>query len=242
MRLINRNFLVAGVIACAALTLSSVTHAQMPPVNAPAVDPVDNLLKTPEMRVELTTQYEKNPQSFTGSKLLATAISYASQKKLPESRDTFLKYLEKNTDNPRAYRGLGNVYLMMGSTSEAIGYYKLGWKLKDADSLAALSVALLSTQRLDELDAIQSDMLANKTKNIEVVNVLMANAIENKNDKDLFNQAIAGITGDQILSREDTSLFMLKGFYKFNMAKEAKQLEAKCQAKGYDITKAQSKQ
>lgn len=210
----------------------------MPPVTAGGGDAVDNLLQTPEMRAELVANYEKNPASFTGSRLLAAAIAYASQGKLEEARSVYLKYLEKNTDNPRAYRGLGNIYLMTGNPEEAIGYYKIGWKLKDTSSLAALAAALLTLQRVEEFQALQPDLLANKSQNIEITNALIAYSVDDTKDKELFSKAIAGMKEEEILGREDTALYILKGFYTFGMTREAAQLEKRCQAKGYDIAKA----
>lgn len=231
----SRKFCALAILAAQLIAFSPSTHAQVV-----STDPVDDLVSTESSRMELIEAYGKSPAAVSGNRLLATGISFVMAGNLERAEEAFKKYVDTNSSNPRAYRGLGNICMMQGRLDEATGYFKIGWKLKDVDSLRTLSVALLSAEKPDEVRKLLPDLLANKDKNIEIVNVLMALAVEEPQDKELFLKAFSGLPVAAALSREDTALLILQGYYAFDMKDKADQWEAQCTTKGYDISKVAS--
>lgn len=164
----------------------------------------DQALASASIRQNLITGYEVSPGDFRNERLLAVAISYATEKRWSKAESVYQTLLRDSPNNTRGLRGLASCYWDDGRVEKAIPYLKKAWSLGDIDSLVPLGACYLATRNYDQMEALVPELLKEKHRDTDVVSCLLAYALTTDPPKEeLISQAIDALPDKEVLARDD---------------------------------------
>ena len=135
------------------------------------LDPVTSSLG---FRKQLIKDYESNPETFQGDRLLAVGIGYIEVDQFEKAQPVYERFLRDHPDSLRAYRGLGTVHYYQGHFDEAIKAYRKAWSLGDLDSLGPLAGTYVNRGRYAEMQDLLSSLEQNLKDNPVIINALIS--------------------------------------------------------------------
>jgi tetratricopeptide (TPR) repeat protein len=148
--------------------------------------------------------YEASTIEFQGDRLLAVAISYATDKQFTQAEAVYQRFLRDHPTNVRALRGLGSCYWDQRRPDEATAYLRKAWLLGDIDSLVPLGACYLASRQYDQMERLVPALLNLREGNSDVVACLLAYALTADPPKeDLLLRAIEGLPDKEVLLRDD---------------------------------------
>lgn len=165
---------------------------------------VDAAIASADVRHKLMSEYEAATNSFHDGRLLAVAVSYASEAQYTQAIPVYQQFLSAHSGNVRALRGLGNCYSILGHYDKAVKLFEQAWSMGDANSLPALANGYLMTTNYDRMEQLLPSLLQHETNNVPIVYYLMCYANAQKPiDEALFLQAVNGLPDTNWLASID---------------------------------------
>ncbi|HWW00249.1 MAG TPA: hypothetical protein VNZ64_11180 [Candidatus Acidoferrum sp.] len=196
----------------------------------------------------LIDQYEAKTNDFADERLLAVAISYATEDHLDKATTVYERFLQDHPRNTRALRGLGFCYFRKGDMAgasqppkDAILYLSKAWALGDTGSLVPLGACYLATKQYDQMELLLPSLLKQKQGDADVVSCLVAYALaKDPPREDLLLSAIEGIPDKEILVRDDLAQLLAKAVERLRAIAEnepASQAILRKVVRGYEADK-----
>ena len=180
--------------------------------------------------------YEQHPTNWQGGDLIYVARGYVSKTNFEQAIVAYKKLLAVQPNNTNAIRGLGNCYSLTKKNEAAIAQFKQGWALGDDLSLAALANEYcLYTPQYQELKPWIPDLLKVRARATdtndkhEITNDLLLYSLNTSlpASREIFLEAIEGLSDEFILQRKDTAEIVIHGLETFGFQDRASQLSTK---------------
>lgn len=179
--------------------------------------------------------YEQHPENWQGEKLIYIANGYVSEANFEQAIVVYKKLLAVQPTNAAAMRGLGNCYYLTKNNEAAAAQYKQGWALGDDLSLAALANLYgIYTRQYQELKPWIPDLIKvrsrtpNTADKLDITNNLLLYSLSTSppENKEVFLEAMNGLSDELILQRKDTSEIVIHCLKVFGYQERADKLTA----------------
>jgi tetratricopeptide (TPR) repeat protein len=187
---------------------------------------------TPEVCQQVTERYEKHPESFPDEQLMSVAMCYGILKKSDKAVPIFVRHLKLEPNDENALRLLGTIYVLgfqgRDKFDEGAKLLRKAWSLGDSDSLNILAGACLKSVRYKEMRDLIPDMLAQRTKDTELVEMLVVYSLRTEPpDKPLFKNVVGELDDAGVFQHKSVINLVLDGLEKCGETNRAAALREK---------------
>jgi hypothetical protein len=172
---------------------------------------------------ELISYYLSHKEDVTVKEKLPVSRCFGFMDQYQEAARLATDYIQVYSNDWHGWRILGNANLGMSNYSSAIGPFTNSVRLGDNGCYIPLAFAALKVDRLDVVSNILSHLfILKQTKphdpdDLDPVGVLMIYALKT-NQQSTFVKALTGVSGKDIMSRDDLPWLVSAGCNRFKGA------------------------
>lgn len=147
--------------------------------------------------------------------LLRKAVSAAKNSNFNEAEGLYKIIIQKDPNNVRAFKGLGNILAIRGDYDSAIICYKKVYMLGDPYGLRLWASMYIRMNHADKISDLVQDLMIYRKDNVENVIILLTYAIASKDEK-LFLRIMDGLPNGYVAKSQDAMKLIEKATKLFN--------------------------
>lgn len=184
---------------------------------------LEQLTDKPKWDYELLGYYRSHKNEVPPKWKLPISRCLAGSGSFEEAANVAIEYVDVYSNDARGWRIVGAAKLMDKSYDEAIRALTNAIRLGDTYSYKPLGMAAVALTRTNLLrDVVVPHLLktkdaegTSKDEELDLALILVAYALE-ANDREVFVQALNGLTASSIMERGDLPYYVVKGRERFN--------------------------
>lgn len=175
---------------------------------------------TTDFDQKLVSYYLSHPNSVTVKMKLPISRCFAAFGKYQEAAKLAANYVQAYPNDWHGWRILGGANFIMMNYIAAVSAYTNAVRLGDDGSYVPLTAAAMKSGQLEIVHSLLPRLFAlkqarsSKIQPLEVVGVLLIYSLRT-DQQGIFVKALAGVTGQQILSRDDLHQLVMAGCKRF---------------------------
>jgi hypothetical protein len=173
-----------------------------------------------ELDQKLASYYLSHPNSVTVKMKLPISRCFAAADDYQDAAKLAADYVSAYSNDWHGWKILGGANLGMGNYSAAVGALTNSAQLGDDGSYAPLAFAALKSDQVDVVHNILPQLFAlERSKSsgvvrLDIVGVLVIYSLKT-DEQDIFVKALDGVSGKQIVSRDDLHQLVMTGCNRF---------------------------
>ena len=197
-------------------------------------DPALEMAQLPVL-AKIIRGYEADPQKWPANRRIYVADSYCLVNQHARAEPIYREILKDDPSHIPALRGLGISLAYQRKFKDGIVPLRKAWKQGDKLSLSALSACCLGARDFDEMKDLIPALMERRKDEMDSLNMIIMYSLgKHPMDRELFFNAIGGVSDEQLLRNEEVAhntILGLKAFGEKKRAEELQKLKAK-QVKG----------